>query len=1285
MKTMLGRSLLRLRRFLGAMLAAILIAAAVAMALGQLLLPLLHKHPQQVAELLAWRLQRPVSVSAVHAEWQPSGPLLAVTGLAIGAGEERLQLPSAQLKVDFGAWLKSSRHLLELRVSGVELTLRHEPDEHWRMIGLSGNEQRVDQPGDIDLPVDLLLSDASVIVDDVANNRRLRLEVRALRAVREDGVLRLGARLLREGAQHPIDLVAHIGAKPGAARVYVAGEDLDLHQWAAGLGGDYPSVDRGHGDLELWLRWKDGSFAGFDATLDVADAQLSSAQHGTLSIPDWRGNIQMQRKGGGWQLGFVRQRALSEASPGVASVWWREGRGEGVDVIVDARDLEIARVSRWAAWLPQIPDMLRRWARQASPTGVIDSLHLQWEGPSQFSVDATVSDVGLAATAHSPAIDAIDLRVYGDADALLLELPAQALSVNFPGLFAQPFVLGFVQGTVAAWQQQDGAWQLHSDHLRVQGQGFATVLRGGVIVGGKHASPLLDLAALVLHAEVPAAKLFWPLNVMPDAARDWLDRALVAGELKGARALLRGHLDDWPFVDGRGRFEAVANVRDATLRYAPDWPPATGIRAQVQFVNTGMAARADAGAVLDNRAGDVRAQIADFHEPVLQLAVKGHGTGSSLHTLLQRSPIGARFGKVLDDLQFGGRAEVAFTLVDPMQRGVEDDLRLNGEVKLQDVDFAAPAWSLHLDDLNGPLQFSAGGFRSNVLTAQFNGTPTRLAVRAGTGTADAQQAFEAEMHGRFDAVTLVADYPTLQPLVEISSGAADFDIGIEVNAAREASLHIESDLRGMALQLPAPLAKAPGVVLPLRVQSQLPFAGQVVAVSLGTVLDAKLRMPSATEPLAMDVALGPSADALLEGAGISLHGRVERLDLSSWLGQWAGLERGGHGASEGLREAEIEIGSMAVFGRSFSELRLQLQRTDDAYSVQISGEPLSGSISIPIEQLAQRGITARLDRLYWPAADASDEQAATTGVAPSAVPPLHLWVRDLRLGPARLGDARFESYPIANGLRVEQLQTRSEAVQINARGTWNGDASANRTHLVIELSSADLGRMLDAFGYDGLVAGGTTLAHIDGSWPGPPSAFSLADMEGVMKVHVEDGRILDVEPGVGRLFGLFSLRELPRRLSLDFGDLFQSGFSFNSIDGSFVFTDGSARTDDLVITGPAATIRIRGLTGLRSKTYDQYVDVVPRVGGALPVVGAIAGGPVGAAAGLAVQTLLGRGLNEAAAASYHVSGAWAEPEITRLAPDRAQPAPAVSVPQTPEATSAETPAGAPDTQVLSRK
>ncbi len=96
-------------------------------------------------------------------------------------------------------------------------------------------------------------------------------------------------------------------------------------------------------------------------------------------------------------------------------------------------------------------------------------------------------------------------------------------------------------------------------------------------------------------------------------------------------------------------------------------------------------------------------------------------------------------------------------------------------------------------------------------------------------------------------------------------------------------------------------------------------------------------------------------------------------------------------------------------------------------------------------------------------------------------------------------------------------------------------------------------------------------------------AFELGNMDGTLSVDVSNGNIPKASPGVGRLFGLASIAELPRRMSFDFNDVFGKGFGFDSIKGDFKLGNGNAYTDNLKIHGPAAEIKVTGRTGLRAR------------------------------------------------------------------------------------------------------
>ena len=152
---------------------------------------------------------------------------------------------------------------------------------------------------------------------------------------------------------------------------------------------------------------------------------------------------------------------------------------------------------------------------------------------------------------------------------------------------------------------------------------------------------------------------------------------------------------------------------------------------------------------------------------------------------------------------------------------------------------------------------------------------------------------------------------------------------------------------------------------------------------------------------------------------------------------------------------------------------------------------------------------------------------------------------------------------------------------------------------------------------------------------------------------MDQGSMINLEPGAGRMWGLLSFSALPRRLALDFRDVFNRGLVFDEVAGDFVLVDGNAYTDNLLLTGPVADIGVVGRTGLRNEDYQQQAVVTAEPGKVLPTMGFLAGPGIGAALLLFTQ-IFKEPLKGIGRASYCVSGDWDAPVVERLTPEQLQ-------------------------------
>ncbi|MHB1239109.1 MAG: YhdP family phospholipid transporter [Gammaproteobacteria bacterium] len=307
---------------------------------------------------------------------------------------------------------------------------------------------------------------------------------------------------------------------------------------------------------------------------------------------------------------------------------------------------------------------------------------------------------------------------------------------------------------------------------------------------------------------------------------------------------------------------------------------------------------------------------------------------------------------------------------------------------------------------------------------------------------------------------------------------------------------------------------------------------------------------------------------------------------------------------------------------------------------------VSGKVWVPVTYPKGPAVVMDLDRLQLPS-------AATGGGAapdPRGLPALRISSRQFRYGDQELGQLSLQAVRVAQGLRVEHLSLTSARMHLEGSGEWlDLGGGRQETRFAGALTSPDLGRLIAGFGFAGSVRGGKTQCDMTVHWPDGPTRVGLKGLQGTFKLKVDKGRLVDVSPGAGRVFGLLSLQALPRRLSLDFSDLFKKGFSFDHLQGTFSLRNANAYTDNLTLKGPSADLVITGRIGLLARDYDQTVTVLPNLGGSLPLAGALAGGPAVGAALFVAEHMLRGPIQDITRYQYSVTGSWEHPVVTRTA------------------------------------
>lgn len=1306
MSSPLRRRIRHARRLLGygALVVLILLATGVA-ALNQLL-PLVERHPDKVAGWLSERIGQPVAFEGARGEWTRHGPRFTLQGLRIGAGERQLAIGEAELLVSVYSGLLPGEPLTALKVRDLALVLEQGGDRRWRVAGLPFEPQPgVDPLDTLEALGELQVEQARLSVRSPALRRPLELPRVDLRLRVGGGSVRAGLRAWADPASAPMAAVAELDRADWSGRLWAGGERLDLSAWSA-LIADTGLVMAGSGRIDLWARIEAQRVMDVRTRADLAPLAMGARRpwlpaEGDVEVltsppvayeranllARWQANEQ-----GDWQLHApeLHFHEPGRAEPRRLDGLWLAG---GRRFALQAPRLDLVPVRQAASLSARVPEGLRQWLHRAAPEGELRNVHAEgderaWRG------EATLADVAWQANAGRPGMQGLAGHAALDQDGGVLQLTRGPARFEWPGRFREPLDFD-LDGLLGWWRGAEG-WTLGASGLSVRGADFGTRLRAELVFGADGGKPRLDLAADVDTTPVTAASRFWIEGKMPPATIDWLDSALLEGEVREGRAALGGDLDDWPFRAGQGRFDARARVAEARVRFNPAWPDAEQMDLQVAFDGPGMMLEGT-GAIAGNPVERVAGGIADFRDPRLLLDVRSVTRAENLQALMLASPLAETHGEHLRNGRMAGAATVDLVLDLPLAARL-GDRRIEGRLDLADARLADPRWQVELRKVKGRTHFSAGGFYTEELAVEFDGQPGVFSLAVGHDTDDPALAARARLSGSFPIAGLLARHEPLGWLQPHVAGAAAWDIRVDVpvaapgQAAPPARLRVESDLAGVALTLPAPLAKAPEVGLPLRLDLPLPVSAGEVQLRLGELARLRGRFGEQGE-LAGVLQLGGEGGSLdLPDSGLVVQGRAATLDAAGWIGFASEGADAPQGQARGslLRSVDLQVASLDLLGSPFPDTRVRLLREPQRLRVDFDGPALAGEIEVPAAEGAT--VRGRLARLHWaektvvqdPASDpdrvgpaplATPESALVAlpgeagppprpGQDPGAIPPLDFEVADLRVGTLVLGRAELQARPRGDGLHIERFRTRSASFRLDASGDWRRtSAGLSRSQFEVDFGADALGDLLGAFGLGGMVEDGPTTGRLDGYWQGSPGEFSLARFNGRFKVEVGEGALLEVEPGGGgRVLGLISLAEIPRRLTLDFKDFFNKGFGFNTMAGEFVFANGTASTDLLLINGPAAEIRISGSTDLRRQQYDQRIEVLPKAGGVLPAIGALAGGPVGAAVGAVAQAVLQQPLKEAARTVYRVTGPWGDPVVEVI--EKGQP-PASAPPRQP--------------------
>ncbi len=487
-------------------------------------------------------------------------------------------------------------------------------------------------------------------------------------------------------------------------------------------------------------------------------------------------------------------------------------------------------------------------------------------------------------------------------------------------------------------------------------------------------------------------------------------------------------------------------------------------------------------------------------------------------------------------------------------------------------------------------------------------------------------------------------------------GQAAYRVHLE-QRGRDTVATLTSDLLGLAINYPQPFAKTRRDALPLEGTALLQGNDLTVDAKLGQWMGGHilyaLLPKGGLKAQHGEIYLGERSSGM-DLEGFSLTGTLRQANLDQWrtlLGEGSAAETGraaetGDAMFGPLTHWNLVLEDVLLGGRLWGRHELQASVHEGQWQAHVKGAEAEGEMTwIPTGVGLLRG---HLSKLFIPAGAPSShqtDQAAIDLDEESRMPSLDLVLDQFST------QGRFWGKLTLSGVRegaiwhIQHLELTRDSGHLRADGRWLAQPQPE-TQLNFQLESNDLGRLFADSGYPHLMARGHGNLQGQVHWRGNPEDFTWARLSGMLDLHWHDGQFSKIEPGgAGRLIGLLSLQSLPRRVTLDFHDIFSDGFAFDTLTSKAEMDRGMMTLHHFDMTGPAAQVGLTGTIDLAQETSNLLARVDPAVGGSLSLATTLVGGPVAGAATYLVQKLLKNPLDSALSHEYRIEGSWDDPQI----------------------------------------
>lgn len=1240
--------------------AAVLVAFGI-IALRYWVMPDIEQYHDKIAASLSQAIGSPVTIGRIEGDWRGVHPRLKIADVRILNEQQQpaLVLPHIDASVSWLSLFSAELRMASLEISRPELLIRR--DVQGRVF--IGGVVLSSQGSDNDLANWLLrqsrmvVRDALIVwLDEQRDAPPLVLQQVNLRIESFFSRHRFALRALPPPElATPLDVRGELRGssfdemEEWRGQFYTQLDHTDVVAWRPWL--DMPrEFSHGRGAVRSWVEIGGGKVVGVTADLALHNVVTKlSGDVPELVLLDLSGRAAWKQVPGGLEMSTrklaMRLRNGIELHPtDFYFLHTAPGAGRAGGGALRADQLQLETLAALANFIP-LDARLRTRLEAYAPRGRVSGLDVEWQGniadPSGYRIKGKFDDLALRQTGETPGFSGLSLEVDGSDSKGRLSVNAHGLVVDAPGVMREPLSFTTLTGQFG-WRSKGGELTVNADNVAMSNDDLEGNLYGSYSTRAGTKGEL-DLTVALTRGDVRRAARYTPLVALDPEDSDWLAGAMLAGHTEDFRVRVKGNLNDFPLKGNEDALlEIGGHARDVAFEFDKAWPRIEGINGEFWIRGNRLEVKAASATTLDARLYNIDVSIPDLQDAALPLEVKGEAAGASDSFLryIEQSPVRGYINGFTDGMRAGGDGQVSLSLRVPLLG--DGPVKLNGTLRVANNDISLGNAMPLLRNTRGTMTFTESGVRADGVTATILGGPASIDIRDAEGGA-----LHAGMKGRVNLDELRKLDP--HPLLDRLSGGTVWEADVNV-VKKSTELSLFTNLVGIASTLPQPLAKRASDAMPLHIEKRVVTEGQdVITATLGELLD--VRLARRTENGVSTINRGTinlgGPGKWLDREGVWLTGALPKLSMEGW-GGLLGKEKSG--LSLPLAGASLQIGQLTGYGQNIRGMNIEAMARGDGLAAQVSSSALNGEVVwLPHGFDNDTKFSARLRNLRWAFASRSFQpgrlpQGGKDVSSSGRLPALEIAVENLTVNDREIGRFELIGYPEGRNWRLRRLNIVNSDGSLSGDGYWRGA----QTQVNLQLEVNDAGKILARSGYPDTVKDGSGKLAASLSWDGDPDEFNYATLDGTLKLDTGKGRFLKMDPGAGKLLSVLSLQALPKRIALDFTDVFSTGFQFDSINGTATMRNGVMDTSDFHIDGSAAKVTLTGSVDLNRETQDLHVRVLPTIGDSVSLLGAFAAGPAVGLGSLIVNKVLGNPLDKLASFEYNVSGAWRDPVVVKV-------------------------------------